>query len=679
VPIAKTVSGLFLLDDLDSLGAWIKERSPSDAYASHVFDTADKKSGAASSKWTVNPHPGQAYGVLKKNIELGTAPKRVHIWHKCSSTLTGTDAYGFQGFTDGQNVVGSHSGTDGFTEDWTLHTGTTYFSGVRECRVGLTSATGTSGGQCIGRVDRLVIFNSLNIIVTGLTVGQKVEVFRASDNTLLATATCQAGQTSVSLAIADSEDVPEQMYMKIYATNGTTLIETTPSYEMIGGDTWDWTAAAGTLSITVDADIIYRSAAAGTPKTCNVTALLKTPGGAPYPGATIYFYTTLGAVNPTSDVTDGDGKAHTALTSTSHGLAVLKAQWLGDASVPACSAYYTVHVFYETESSDASKDFQFFCQGIEYSFVRGSYSLNEIGKPCEFEVEIPEWLTTLTPNGYVNIYRKGVREFHGIFREFERTLSPQVVLKGPDVSFLLDDRVVDTKIYSAQTPQYIINDLLNSFPCGISSGALGSCASVLTITIDTESLLKAIGRIVEMVNWKYRVTLARTLDFAESFSGGNTSARFKEGINLCGDSRRKVSFYSVRNRVRMRGDGITSTKQDGSKIQSQGLHELPAFQKSISNQSTLDTACQALLDLKKAEEETIPIEAIDEYDPGTFGPEDNVYVLSATLGLDGYYSVRQITRDMTDAEYARLELSNRLKEWWELDAEYRRMTKDISV
>jgi hypothetical protein len=407
-------------------------------------------------------------------------------------------------------------------------------------------------------------------------------------------------------------------------------------------------------------------------------ANLKTGAGQNYAGASILFTTVLGSVSPTSDTTDASGNAHTALTSTGHGLAVVKANWLGDASVPACSAYYVVHVFYEAEAGDSSKDFQFYAEGIEYTFVSGRYTLNEIGAPNDFEVELSDWVSTITPNGLVNIYRLGVKEFHGILKVIKRSILGGVKLKGPDVAKLLNYGVADTKIYSAKTPQYMINDLLTSFPCGITVGTLGACAANLTITIETETLQQAIGRICDLVHWHYRVDLDRKLDFAETFTGGTSSAEFEEGVNII-DGEGEENYYPVANWVRMRGDGITSTKQDGTKISEQGLLQMPAFNKTISDQATLDTACQALLDMKKTQEETIPLEAWDEYAPGTFGPEDYVTVTSPTAGLSGTYQIRKIERNLTDAEWVKLDLSNRTKTWWELDEMYRRMTKDVSI
>lgn len=412
-----------------------------------------------------------------------------------------------------------------------------------------------------------------------------------------------------------------------------------------------------------------------------ITANLKTPAGANYPGATVYFTTTVGSVNPTSAVTDANGNAQTTLSSAgSYGVAVVKATWPGDASVPACSAYCTVHIFYQPEVADGNKSFQFFCEGIEYAYVGGRYSLNELGVVNDFEVEIPEWDSSLIVNGYVNIYRLGVKEFSGILKDIKRSLSdaPRVTLKGPDVSALLNDRVVDTKIYSGKTPQYIINDLLTSFPCGISPGILASCAATLTVTVDTETLAKAIPRICGLVNWEYRVTLDRVLDFAESFTGGTAAAAFTEGVDIFTVDR-DVNYTAVANYIRMRGSGIVSTEQDGTSIQQQGLHQAAAFNKSVTDQATLDAACQAWLDLHKTQAETIPFEAYDHYAPGMFGPEDYITVTSSTVGMTGTYQIRKITRDLTSPHWVGLDLSNIQKQLWQMDEQYRRMVKDVSV
>ena len=105
--------------------------------------------------------------------------------------------------------------------------------------------------------------------------------------------------------------------------------------------------------MTSTAFIIFAPQASGTPKSATITATLLTPAGAPYPGVTIYFTTGRGSVTPASAVTDANGQASTALTSTTHGFAVVKCNWPGDASVPAAVGFMTHHVFYDAEVGDA--------------------------------------------------------------------------------------------------------------------------------------------------------------------------------------------------------------------------------------------------------------------------------------------------------------------------------------
>jgi hypothetical protein len=531
-------------------------------------------------------------------------------------------------------------------------------------------------------VDRVVISLSQYVTVAGLTPGQKVELYRSSDNVKLDTQTCAAAPATSVVFDIDAEDYPEQMYLKIYATDGATLIETSSSYDVCGGDTWEWTADAGTLKITSDAFIIYRGAATGTPKTAAITANLKTVGGADYPGALIYFQAVNGTVSPSSDTTDAGGDAHTTLTSlmTAHGIAVVKAQWLGDANVPACSTYIMVHVFYDLEVPDSTVGFQLYVEGYPVEFVSGKYGINAQGKPESFEVEIPEWDTNIVPFGLVAIYRKGVKEFAGVYLTPDRHLSdaPRVTLQGLDQTFLLTDRVVDLKIYSGKTPAYIINDLLISFDSGITAGTLQSSTDTLTITITSENLLAGIQRVCDGVCWGFRVNLDRTLDIAETFGGSPSGAAFTEGINMF-DVDATADYGKIANWIRMVGDGIVSTKQNGTNIMAQGLHQLPSFQSSISSQSTLDIVCQALLDLVKDRSETEALLAYDGYDPGTFKPEDTVTVTAPSVDMAGEYQIKRIERDMTDANFVLLELSNRLGQYWELDEAYRRMVKDLSV
>jgi len=681
--ISKTISGLLVREELDSESGWIFHDLMDPA--THLIDTVNKVSGSGSSKMSAGGSQGTE---MYKDIDLGTgANRRISIWHKQTSGVPNSNVEaiiichwnaspptynsGFDEWIPGP--AGTHETA---IHDWTRHTAILSHTGVHTVVI--------HGDPCYidaSWCDKLIIQQSDVLTLGGLIQGQKAELYRTSDDTKLDTQTCGAGATTVTFDVS-AEDCPTQLYFKIYATNGSTLIETTTSYEMCGGDTWEWTADAGTLSLTRDEFVIYRRASGQTPQSTNITANLKTPAGADYPNALITFVAAKGTVSPSSDTTDSNGDAHTTLTAltTEFGLAVVKAQWLGDGNVPACSAYVVVHVFYDAEVSDPDVGFQLYVEGYPLEFVSGKYGINAQGKPETIEVEIPEWDSNLVPFGLMNVYRKGVQEFAGVYLVPDRHLSdaPRVTLQGQDLSFLLVDRVVDLKIYNGKNPQYIINDLLTSFDCGITPGALGVCAATLTTTITSETLLAAIQRVCDAVCWNFRLNLNRTLDFAEVFGGSPSEATFTEGIDIF-DLDAGSDYGKIANWVRMVGDGIVSTKQDGTNIMAQGPHQVASFQTSISSQSTLDVACQALLDLSKDRSETEALLANDAYAPGTFKSEDTITVTAPSVGMAGQYQIKRIERDMTDANFVLLELSNRLAQYWELDEAYRRMIKDLSV
>jgi hypothetical protein len=653
--------------------------------ATHLIDTVNKVSGSGSSKMSAGGSQGTE---MYKDIDLGTgAGRRISIWHKQTSGAPNSNVEAIiichwnaspptynAGFDEW--IPGPAGTYETAIHDWTRHTAILSHSGVHTIVI--------HGNPCYidaSWCDKLTIQQSDILTLGGLIQGQKAELYRASDDTKLDTQTCGAGATTVTFDVS-AEDCPTQLYFKIYATNGSTLIETTTSYEMCGGDTWEWTADAGTLSLTRGDFIIYRGASGVTPNSTAIIANLKTPAGADYPNALITFEAANGTVSPSSDTTDSNGDAHTTLTAltTDFGLAVVKAQWLGDGNVPACSTYIVVHVFYDAEVPDPEVGFQLYVEGYPLDFVSGKYATNGQGKQETVQVEIPERDANLVPFGLMNVYRKGVQEFAGVYLAPDRRLSdaPRVTLQGQDLSFFLLDRVVDLKIYNNQTPQYIINDLLTSFDCGITVGFLGSCTTTLTITITSESLLAAIRRVCDAVCWNFRLNLNRTLDFAELFGGSPSGATFTEGIDIF-DVDAGSDYSKIANWIRMVGNGIVSTKQDGTNIMDQGLHQVPSFQTSISSQNTLDIACQALLDLSKDRSETETLLAQDAYAPGTLECEDMITVTAPGVGMAGQYQIKEIERDMTDADLVLLELSNRLGQYWELDEAYRRMIKDLSI
>ena len=307
MPITRTVQGMIVYEEFDVYpNGWALSHYGYDPSVGSL-DTVTKHSGVGAFKTTCDPWPQQPITLKTsfffKSLVFGSGSGRLdRIWHK----TTYIPLYGYR--------VGFFA-TDQpwWYQNWLCYTG--YETGPHDWRVDSCSIPDgvTSTHACgvnydptstydavLDWVDHLVICRGTTVTVTGLTPGQKVEIYRSSDNHLIDTKTCApAPATSVVLDVS-AEDFPEQMYLKVYATDGSTLVETTTSYEICGGDTWNWTANVGTISVVSDVFIIYRSAAAATPKTANITATLLTGAGVPYPNKTVNFSTTLCTVTPSS-------------------------------------------------------------------------------------------------------------------------------------------------------------------------------------------------------------------------------------------------------------------------------------------------------------------------------------------------------------------------------------------
>jgi hypothetical protein len=544
-------------------------------------------------------------------------------------------------------------------------------------------STGSSGSAITDWVDHCVISLSKYITITGLNPGQVVQVFRASDNTQIDSETCGAGATSVALNV-DAEDYPEYMYLNVYATDGATLIETTPNYVMCGGDTWQWTIPLGTLQSVSDAYTIYRSGSSGSPQSATVTTALLTPAGAPYPGKTVYFWTSNGSVSPTSATTDSNGQVQTTLTGSTQGIAVVKASWPGDSSVPAAVAYATHHILYDLEVGDPTKKFQLFIEGIEYEYATGDYVLSDDNTPQQFTIEIPQWVDTITRRGIVTIFRKGVPDFSGVLTGIERNLAdpPHVILTGLDSKSLLDTRVVTTKDYSAQTVQYIFNDLLMSFWCGVALGSIASYPTTITQTFADQSLSSAIAALCDILGWLYRVDTSNLLDLQPSFGALKPQIQFVEGQTLFTNDY-KIDDQQVCNSVRMRGAGaLVSTALDGASIENDdlGLLETVTFEKSITDQNTLNIAATAELAKLAGKNIAIEAEVLDEYPAGSWGLDDSVTLTIPEQGLSDTYQIVRIERDMTDPGYAKVDFLNKISlEWTDLYGQLHRELNDLGA
>lgn len=648
----------------------------------------DKMEGVRSLQFTEYRPSGPGEGTWENTAEahiLAVDGMRLHCWHKVEA---------FTGYYDTPHNELSIARQNGSgrvivfdvreVEAWTFKKYTINGCAGSDFLV-WWSNWHAGAGECtlVAYLDHVVISRSQYVVVTGLIPGQKVKIYRSSDNVELTEATCLPGQTSVNLDV-DAEEYPEYMYVKIYASDGSTLLETSPNYKMCGGDTWAWTPPGGTLTVVGTPYLIYRQSAVATPKSASITATLKTEAGVPAPDKTIYFSTWLGSLDPASDVTDANGEAHTTLTSTVQGIAVVKCNWPGSADIPAAVAYSEHHVFYEAEAGDPDKPFQFYIEGKEFIYVPGgsNYTLSTESTPKEFSVEIPQWIDGIIPRGLVTIYRLGTAEYSGVLTKIHQDLSesPQVLLGGTDSKSLLETCVVTLSDYSGKTLTEIIQGLLGTYPCAISAGTIESYPSPLSTALVDEYLVSSISRVVGLIGWFYRVTADRKLDVASSFGISKPNIVFTEGTSLFRVANDE-DYTQIVNSLRMRGSGdLVSTVFDDPSIGAIGKLDGVTFQKTITVQGTLDIAANAELARSVVGAIKISGDALDEYDPGSWGVADWVTITSAYVGLSDSFKVVLIRRDMIDPTFAHIECSNRTAvELGDLFEKLKRELKDLNV
>jgi len=693
MPIARTVNGLVTELTFDHYDPQYQREGFWSNNQAHITDDYETKAeGAAAQKVYGNnsdpSFPGRAF--YWRGRVMMSAGYRAHIWHKSTDDKHLWSIRFWGKINGGYPTALYHDdwpllfGPRCAVEDWTM-----YKTNVPDKLDGLDYTQQLNSHFIISYgygvpyndwIDHFVVSTTRYLTVTGLNPGQKVMIYRTSDNVLIAQATCAEGQTQIVVDI-DDQDYPLYLYFKVYAADGTTLIETTQSYRMSGGDTWYWTSPYGSLTIESTAFIIIREAGSGSPKSATITATLKTQEGAPAPGKTIYFTTSTGAVDPTSDVTDSNGEVTTTLTSTEHGLVVVKANWPGDPDIPAAAAWAVHHVLYTEEVADASKKFQLWIEGVELDFVDGAYALSTETNPQPFEVEIPEWNSEILPRSLVSIYRLGTKEFSGVLTKIDRTLSdsPRVILGGTDSKSLLETRVVTLKDYSSKTLAYILDELLDSYPCGVTLRDVEDYPTALSITFADETLVSSISRLCSILGLVYRLTANLELDVKSSF-GETVAATFEQGHRLF-TAQATLDYRTVLNSIRMRGsETLVSTTFDPASIDEIGLIEDVAFQKSLSDQSMLDIAAAAELARKVAVSTEIKVEVLDDYDRGSWSIDDWITLTSADCGLSGTYRVVKILRRMTDPTYAQIDCTNRVEvELADLFDRLRRELKDLNA
>jgi hypothetical protein len=136
------------------------------------------------------------------------------------------------------------------------------------------------------------------------------------------------------------------------------------------------------------------------------------------------------------------------------------------------------------------------------------------------------------------------------------------------------------------------------------------------------------------------------------------------------------------------GQSKKSTKKNTKKAKKVGTQSITIFVPAITDQDTLDTIAEAFIaaqsaftppDLQEAGlTAEVQITVNDKNPVGSFKPEDQITVTSPTVKLSGSYYVKRIQRDLSDPNWAVIDLVTRTTELWMLDEYMRAAVKDLA-
>jgi hypothetical protein len=535
--------------------------------------------------------------------------------------------------------------------------------------------------------DDLIVMMDKVVTIESLQGGQKVELYNAGGG-LMASGTCPAPGTNITLG---SYDLSAQIktaygfsgYFKVYDTDGVTLLYTTPTITIWGGDLYQWVPNQTNLAIATSAMQIYRTGSGQSPTTATITATLTNAAdGTAVSGKTITFTPNLGTCSPTSGTTDGSGKVTTTFTAgSSSGLGGVRANYAGDATYGPSVAQQLIDLYYALIVIDASKDFQAFVEGQEIVIASGNYRLATDFIPQPFTIVSP--VLTATVGGWwdVQIYRRGVKEFGGRILTRSRVSGPNplMTITGVDEKIDLQRRVAN-KVYLDE-PKNIINDLLTTFSCGITAGTISLYGATISLPASYTNLFDALTQIANITGWKFRLNANKTLDYAPTFGivqaitiqtpGNETTATHTEDWTKLDSKVYVVGSAAAASLVGVASDAPTQLIY--------GLIEEVFLEKALTDQGTVNLRAQQLLSTRTGVIETIPIDWIDTLATGTYGPFDVVTVIDSDLNLNGGYAIATLQRDLTDANRALLNLSNRVLSIADAIQEVRKNVQDLGV
>ncbi len=533
--------------------------------------------------------------------------------------------------------------------------------------------------------DDLIIMLNKTITIKALIGGQKVDLLDAGGS-VRKTVTCAA--TGVDAIISDISDLINTAYgfsghFNVYDTDGVTLLFTSTTAPVWGGDVYQWVPNQSQLDVSVDHTQIYRAGSGLSPGTAVATVTLTNKDtGAPLSGKSVTFTPNLGSCAPTSANTDVNGHAATTFTpGSSAGLGGVRVDFAGDATYAPSSVLQLVDVYYAAIVVDASKDFQVFIEGQEEVVSAGNYMLATDFRPQAFSLTTPSMDLSVGGWWYIEIYRRGTLEFSGRILKRRRVggINPQLTITGVDEKLMMQRRVANRSYLD--DPKCIIQDLLTLYPCGITAGAISLYGSVIKLAATYSNLFDALVQIAQITGWHFRLNANRTLDFAPSFgalqlitiaTGGNEAAATHDEDWTKVDTKVYVVGATA-------GAALVGTASDPTATLVFGLIEEAFLEKALSTQGTVDLRAQTLLSQLKAVQEIITVDWVDTLATGSYAVYDVLTVTDADTGLSGTYTVQTLQRDLADANKAQLALTQRVLTMADAIQLIRKTVQDIGV
>jgi uncharacterized repeat protein (TIGR02543 family) len=186
------------------------------------------------------PFSGTYYWMVWWQNYYGSPWNSVLIyWNSGSGGVTGPSVAMNQWYTTTISVAGNTFDVKlGPWDAATWQSGPYTFSNPSSYYLWLLAGGGCSPGG--GWVDWIQVYKSKNVVVTGLSAGQKIELYK-SDGTLLGSYTVPTGQTTASINLADQvQKFPASAYFKLYSPSGS-LIYTSPTFnDMWPGDEYKY-------------------------------------------------------------------------------------------------------------------------------------------------------------------------------------------------------------------------------------------------------------------------------------------------------------------------------------------------------------------------------------------------------------------------------------------------------